>query len=83
MTVQIEKIMNSGGLFESGRRKPLVSKNNMAVQLRIANLNLLEQCPLDKQDQGGDVWSALLLKKTKQRISTRTQYQWSSTMMEW
>lgn len=71
MTVQIEKIMNSGGLFGSGRREPLASKNNMAVQLRIANLNFLEQCPLDKQDQGGDLWSALLLKKTKHSASAQ------------
>lgn len=63
--------MNSGGLFDSGRRKPLVSRNNMAVQLRIAKLNLLEQCPLDKQEQGGDVWSALLLKKTKHSASAQ------------
>lgn len=56
----IRERLNKHDLFgRFSRRKPLLSKENLAAWLRLAKLHLnktQEQCFLDRQDQSGDVW---------------------------
>ena len=51
----IRERLNKNGLF--GR---VAGKNNIALVCLVASeqtTRLLEQCPLDRRDQSGDVWS--------------------------